>query len=140
MSSRPPLPLDPIGSKRWTGSGAYTGAYNDYKPAPQPSPFPCKNDSKCTKEKPTCKEHGGLFVKLLNQESPSESKVYEIPFGHWECWGWYAERIEERLGIPVSQQRIIFAGAERLCSPGRQHSGLQRESTIHLVCKSKEEK
>jgi len=127
----PNIPIKPIGNDKWTGSQAYLTTFGSfvYTPSNYPPQFPCKVDSNCTLSAPKCKDHGGLFVKVLNLDNTNTT--IEIPFGNWECWGWYAERIEEVTGIPVSDQRIIFAGSQ--CQPGKLHSGLQRGATIQVV-------
>ena len=125
---------------RWTGSAGYQCTYGYYTPSQQPlpvPPFPCPNNPQCCSENRLCDSHVRiLFVRYKFQENDEDFfGTIEIPFGNWECWGWYAERIEESLGIPVSDQRLIFAGVERLSEPHRRSSGLQRLSTILLIRK-----
>lgn len=140
-----------MGSDRWTGSQGYINTYEGfYTPSDRPSPFPCKQDNNCSFSQPKCREHGGLFVKVLLQDNNETSSVnltndnqqsyltIEILYGKWECFGWYAERIEEATGIPTSDQRLIYAGSE--IQFGKQHSGLQRQTTIYVVVREKKEK
>ena len=79
-----------------------------------------------------------LYVKWVMRSGSSMSgggppETFTIPYGRWECWGWYMERIEEVTGVPVQLQRVVYAGCNRSGEPARQHSGLQHGATIHLI-------
>lgn len=103
------------------------GPYRSSIPEPPVPPFPCTVNDKCTAENRLCDRHKRiLFVKMF-----SNGEIFEIPYGHWENWLWYKERINDCRGIPVDNMRLIYAGCER--NDFTRHSGLQYQSTIHLV-------
>lgn len=98
------------------------------KPDPVP-PFPCSQRADCTEATRLCEAHRlVLFIKPLN------GPVFTIPWPRWECWAWIKERVFEASGVPPEQQRLIFAGAQR--EDFTRHSGLQYQSTIHLVLRN----
>lgn len=128
-----PYPEKPVGSDRWTGSDGYmTNLVGFYKPS-KSIPFPCERDSTCTLNAPKCKEHGGLFV-VYRDDSENEVQI-EIP-SRFQCFGWYAERIEEVTGIPTSEMRLILAGAQ--IPFGKLHGGIQKGSKITMIRRRKE--
>ena len=103
---------------------AYGRFIMDGPPDPIP-PFPC---AACATHPPICAAHKNvLYIKTMTGSS------FTIPWPSWNCWRWIKLRVEEACGIPVNEQRLIFAGAER--PDFSRHSGLQYGSTIHLVQK-----
>ncbi len=108
---------------------AFRNTYESYTPSsplPPVPPFPCDLNSLCTADNRLCDRHRSvLFVKVATGET------FEIPYGKWESWLWYKQRINDRTGIPLDEIRLIFAGAER--KDLSRHSGLQYQSTIHMV-------
>lgn len=95
------------------------------KPEPTP-PFPCAERADCIEVTRLCDAHRlVLFVKPLN------GAAFTIPWPRWECWAWIKLRVFEACGVPPDRQRLIFAGAQR--EDFTRHSGLQYQSTIHLV-------
>lgn len=115
-------------------------AYGEYTPSsPEPvvPPFPCVVNPACTAEKTLCHCHSNvLFVRLMavggrEYDGPS---VIKIPYGRWENWEWYADRISDATGLEPGSFRMIFAGCERRPGEGR-HSGLERGSTFHCLLK-----
>lgn len=110
--------------------GTLTDSYGSYTPSlpmpPVPS-FPCMIDSACTAQNRICDQHRRvLFVKNVTTNA-----IFEIPYGNWENWLWYKERISDCTGIPTRDIRIIFAGCDR--DGTNRHSGLAIQSTIHLI-------
>lgn len=102
------------------------GYYISSPPLPPVPPFPCTTNVHCTADNRICQQHKYvLFVKTLY------GQTFEIPYGNWENWLWYKERIHDRTGIPVDKMRLIFAETDR--EDLKRHSGLQYQSTIHLV-------
>ena len=102
------------------------GSYVSSPPAPPVPPFPCTTNPNCTANNRICDQHKRvLFVKQL------DGSTFEIPYGHWENWTWYKERISEHTGISIDNIRVVFAGAHR--DGIQRHSGLQPRSTIHLI-------
>eukprot|EP00035_Acanthoeca_spectabilis_P012034 m.212927 g.212927 ORF g.212927 m.212927 type:complete len:177 (+) comp15508_c0_seq1:241-771(+) len=145
-------PAQPIEGHIWTGAQSYRDGDNPHGKAGvggarvyapyQPTafdmieaPVPCPHCGPSLRDQHqtigAC-EHGHKFgaVMIKSLDGPR----YIIPYGKWECWGWYKERIQEISGIPVTEQRLIFAGVERPDSD--RHSGLQTKSTVHLVSRS----
>eukprot|EP01103_Thecamoeba_quadrilineata_P006166 TRINITY_DN15892_c0_g1_i1.p2 TRINITY_DN15892_c0_g1~~TRINITY_DN15892_c0_g1_i1.p2 ORF type:complete len:152 (-),score=12.61 TRINITY_DN15892_c0_g1_i1:82-537(-) len=112
--------------------GILRDQWGEYIPCQDTNPvpsFPCQTNKDCTKNNRLCHAHKYvIFVKTVTGET------YEIPFGKWENFSWYKLRIKELTGIPVEKQRIIFAGADR--ADDQRHSGLQFQSTIHLVIRA----
>lgn len=115
-------------------------AYGEYTPSPPEPvvpPFPCVVNPACTAEKTLCHCHSNiLFVRLMavggrEYDGPS---VIKIPYGRWENWEWYADRISDATGLEPGSFRMIFAGCERRPGEGR-HSGLERGSTFHCLLK-----
>lgn len=103
------------------------GAYTSSPPFPPVPPFPCALSNSCTPNNRICDRHKCvLFVK-----NAPNGEVFEIPYGNWENWLWYKQRIHDCTGIPVNEIRLVYAGAER--DDLTRHSGLQMESTIHMV-------
>ena len=95
--------------------------------------FPCAENG-CTVDSRKCDNHRRvLFVKILNADN--SVTTIEIPFGKWECIGWYKERVRDIMDYPVSSQKIIFGGRE--LRNDERHSGLQILSTLHLVLPKK---
>ncbi|UJR17348.1 hypothetical protein I4U23_004243 [Adineta vaga] len=102
------------------------GSYTSSPPLPPVPTFPCTFNTSCTANNRICDQHVCvLFVKTLTGE------VFEIPYGKWENWSWYKQRIHECTGIPVDGFRVVYAGANR--DGLTRHSGLQRQSTIHII-------
>lgn len=111
-----------------------TDIWGNYNPSPPMSipPFPCKKNKKCTDKNRICEGHKKvLFVKKL--EADNTMSTFEIPFGSWECCGWYKDRITDLKGYPQESQRLIYAG--RQLSDEERHSGLQFQSTLILIVK-----
>lgn len=107
------------------------GSYISSPPAPPVPPFPCVTDASCTADNRKCDRHKYvLFVKKYDT-----GETFEIPYGHWENWNWYKERISEYTGIPVTEIRTVYAGADR--DGIKRHSGLQYQSTIHMVLRKR---
>ncbi|CAF2861752.1 unnamed protein product [Rotaria sp. Silwood2] len=103
------------------------GSYISSPPVPPVPPFPCVVNNLCTANNRICDQHRSvLFVK-----NHATGETFEIPFGKWENWEWYKQHISDLKGIPIEEIRLVYAGAQR-DGLGR-HSGLCRESTIHLV-------
>ncbi|CAF1510751.1 unnamed protein product [Rotaria sp. Silwood1] len=103
------------------------GSYTSSPPLPPVPPFPCVLDSLCTVDNRICHRHKSvLFVK-----NNATGETFEIPFGNWENWLWYKQRISDRTGIPVDEIRLVYAGAQR--DDLTRHSGLQIQSTIHML-------
>lgn len=143
-------PSQPRDDYEWTGRPGYSDGqlggtlpnigvrtYGDYVPQRLENieaPTPCATCRELEIEMggwlQTC-PHGhridALLVKTL------DFKTYVIPYGRFECWGWYKERLEEVTGIPPERMRLIYAGSQR--PDGERHSGLQVLSTVHLVLK-----
>jgi threonine dehydrogenase-like Zn-dependent dehydrogenase len=92
-----------------------TDRWRDYTPSdpiPPVPPFPCTECSACNDGNRVCQRHKYvLFVKTV--ENGKFTRTIEIPFGNWENWGWYADRIGEVTGLPVDSFRITFAGCQR---------------------------
>ena len=108
------------------------GAYTPSPPSPPVPPFPCVHNNSCTANNRICDRHKYiLFVKNVEN-----GEVFEIPFGNWENWLWYKQRIHDCTGIPVNEIRLVYAGAER--GDLTRHSGLQRETTILMVLRKTE--
>ena len=68
---------------------------------------------------------GVLYVKQL------DGSTIEIPSGTCEVGLWYKHRVEEATGIDAARQRLMYAGAQ--LKDDHRHSGLQRQTTLHLV-------
>lgn len=103
------------------------GSYTSSPPSPPVPPFPCALDALCTADNRRCDRHKRvLFVK-----DHATGEIFDIPYGNWENWTWYKERISECTGIPVAEIRTIYAGADR--DGTQRHSGLQYQSTINMV-------
>lgn len=109
------------------------GKYTPGPPLPPVPPFPCINDPSCTSSNRICSTHKFvLFVKFIKKGGHSGFRDIEIPYGKWENWEWYSDRISEATGIPHENFKMIFAGCRRTRQSGR-HSGLQFQSTIHCL-------
>ncbi len=103
------------------------GSYTPSPPLPPVPPFPCIINNSCTANNRICDQHKYvLFVKNV-----ATGETFEIPYGKWENWLWYKQRVNDYTGIPLNEIRLVYAGAER--DDLRRHSGLQRQSTIHLI-------
>jgi hypothetical protein len=113
--------------------------YGEYVPSPatQPvPPFPCQENSCCTASNRLCSRHQSVLFVLVFMKKTTESswERFEIPYGHWEDWEWYGNRISEVTGLSTTKFRMLFAGREQ--RPGEpRHSGLQKQSTIHCMLK-----
>jgi hypothetical protein len=115
------------------------GGYTPSDPLPPVPPFPCSEYEKCSVETRLCERHTRvLFVKVLDQNTGQFQKTIEIPFGRWENWDWYHQRIVEATGIPAGCFTINFAGLAR--SGTQRHSGLQSQSSIFCIIRKEEEK
>ncbi|CAF2137982.1 unnamed protein product [Rotaria magnacalcarata] len=104
------------------------GSYMPSAPLPPVPPFTCALDSSCTADTRVCDRHKSvIFVKNMTTD-----ETFEIPYGKWENWLWYKQRITHRTRIPVDEIRIIYAGMER--NGLIRHSGLgpQNISSIHV--------
>ena len=80
----------------------------------------------CTPEDRRCEKHlRTLYVR------EADGHTFSIPFGVWESFAWYKERIREVTGYLPEYQKIIFAG----CEPPdfKRHSGLQKQTTLSLL-------
>ncbi len=113
------------------------GKYTPSPPFPPTPPFPCEENPNCTANNRLCGRHKSvLFVKFIPE---GNLDPIEIPFGKWENWAWYAERISEATGLvnDGKQFRMIFAGVQHPPSTQR-HSGLQTGASIHCVIKKDE--
>jgi len=107
---------------RYPGASSYKPS-RDTDPVP---PFPCAIDERCTAENRICDCHRKmLFVKQLSGDT------IEIPFGNWEVPLWYKCRIHNVTDIPLDKMQLIYAGSQ--LDDHRRHSGLQIQSTLHLV-------
>ena len=103
------------------------GSYKSSPPMPKVPSFPCPLDQSCTPETRKCDAHKRvLFVKNM-----TTTEIFEIPYGNWENWLWYKERISDFTGIPLHEIRVIYAGCER--DGIQRHSGLQSQSTILMI-------
>ncbi|CAF1424593.1 unnamed protein product [Rotaria magnacalcarata] len=103
------------------------GSYMPSAPLPPVPPFTCALDSSCTADTRVCDRHKSvIFVKNMTTD-----ETFEIPYGKWENWLWYKQRITHRTRIPVDEIRIIYAGMER--NGLIRHSGLGPQSTIHML-------
>ncbi len=122
--------------------------YGEYTPSPPPAPvpaFPCTENPACTAVNRLCQNHKRvLFVSVADPNTSADWRSgawngaqFEIPYGNWENFDWYAERISEVSGLPTDSFRIIFAGCQRFPDGSlKRHSGLQCQSRI-LVIKRK---
>eukprot|EP01116_Phalansterium_solitarium_P017835 TRINITY_DN4502_c0_g1_i2.p1 TRINITY_DN4502_c0_g1~~TRINITY_DN4502_c0_g1_i2.p1 ORF type:complete len:308 (+),score=73.24 TRINITY_DN4502_c0_g1_i2:98-1021(+) len=81
----------------------------DYVPAPPVPPLPQPASLDLTSDVSTLLGEKVLFVRWTQGETFSVSLV--IPFGGWQCTGWYKERIADLLGVATHEQRLWFAGA-----------------------------
>merc|ERR1712232_38670 len=116
------MPITFSCADRYPGSNSYVPS-SDTDPVP---PFPCTFDATCIVENRVCPRHRSiLLVKTLAGD------CFEIPFGNWEVPLWYKCRLHDLTGIPVSKMRLIYAGCQ--LTDDRRHSGLQIQSTLHLV-------
>ncbi|CAF0863100.1 unnamed protein product [Adineta steineri] len=109
------------------------GSYTPSPPLPPVPPFPCAVDSLCTADNRICDQHKYvIFVKTHKTDG-----TFEIPYGQWESWVWYKQRISDRTGVPIQEIRIVYAGVER--DGLNRHSGLQKQSTIHMIQREEEQ-
>ena|SRR3990167_3274709 len=103
--------------------------YGRYSPCENTDPvpdFPCAIIDGCTPEDRRCEKHlRTLYVR------EADGHTFSIPFGVWESFAWYKERIREVTGYLPEYQKIIFAG----CEPPdfKRHSGLQKQTTLSLL-------
>ncbi len=118
--------------------------YGEYTPSPPPAPvpaFPCTENPDCTAANRLCQNHKRvLFVSVVDPNTSADCRSawnegqFEIPYGNWENFDWYAERISEVTGFPTDSFRIIFAGCQRFPDASlKRHSGLQYQSRIHVI-------
>ena len=70
---------------------------------------------------------GQLFVKLLN----GKTITLETPLDHHVTY--LKEKIQEKEGIPLDQQRIIFGGRQLEDDKPISYYGVRKEDTLHLV-------
>jgi hypothetical protein len=68
-----------------------------------------------------------LYIKTLS------GKTFSLPYHHNDTIGQVKERIQEIEGIPVSIQRLIFAGKQLEDDRTNSAYCIQRESTFHLI-------
>ncbi|CAF3111100.1 unnamed protein product [Rotaria sp. Silwood2] len=102
------------------------GSYTPSSPLPPVPPFPCVINSSCTTDNRVCERHKYvIFVKNINGET------FENPYGKWENWVWYKQRISDLTGIPENESEIVYAEAKR--DGLIRHSGLCSQSTIHML-------
>ena len=98
------------------------GQYTPSLPPPSVPPFPCRLQPLCTSANRICDDHRRvLFVKFIPD---SGLHTIEIPFGKWEDWDWYYDRVAERISVSKDRLSLVFAGATRPATACR-HSGLQ---------------
>ena len=103
------------------------GSYIPSLPLPPVPPFPCVINSLCTADNRLCNRHKSvIFVKNMTGD-----ETIEIPYGNWENWLWYKQRISDVTGIQVGEIQLLYAGAKR--DGLVRHSGLGAQSTIHML-------
>ena len=76
--------------------------------------FPCL-EFDCNENNRICSKHKKIMLvkrvkKIKREIDYSDNTQYVISFGNWESWAWYKHAISEATGIPVSDQRLIYAG------------------------------
>jgi hypothetical protein len=113
------------------------GTYTPSDPMPPVPSFPCPySPHTCTAEIDYAKyiEMSCLCVCGREIRTKNLGRRCLIPYGKWEDWEWYYDRIGEALNVNVDSFRLVYAGCQRSRSDGR-HSGLLYQSSIHCVSK-----
>jgi hypothetical protein len=103
--------------------------YSD--PEPLVPSFPCEENTNCTSINRICKKHKYVIFVILHDKNDENNTVkFEIPYGKWECYEWYTDRIVDITQIDRNKFYLMFAG----CYVGgfKRDSRLQFQSTIHL--------
>lgn len=114
------------------------GTYTPSPPAPPIPSLPCQLDKECAQGIKSCPVHSNvLFIRLV--KLPRDDVSWQalpdhvsIPYGRWEDWEWYYDRVAEALQIDVDDFCLLYAGCKRMRGDKR-HSGLQVQSTVHCL-------